>query len=241
MSLADLIAIIRLLRIVGAAAPAILVTLRGPVLTIVLLAALLMSVLTAREGGVRPAVRLLLEKPRTADAMQVELRTVARRDEVLERLMEAVLAKAPTAGRVRLAVIHNGEVGLTGVGLLRFDITHATANPGYTVGPLVTNGPLSDWNAYLTKFLAAECVSSGLEDMASEERARMVDLGVSWRLGCPLMDIQGRLLGGLFITWPVGAALPDDAAMRALGDATKLVAAQIAAAMIATSGDMPLR
>ncbi len=100
----------------------------------------------------------------------------------------------------RLAIIHNGNVGLTGVGLLRFDITNGIANQGYSVGNLLTNRPLSDWNSYLSTLLVNECSYSGPDGKGPADGNRVMEFGVSERLVCPVMDIKGRLLGGLFIT-----------------------------------------
>ncbi len=233
MSLSDILAGLRLLYVLFGSASPILQILRGPLLTVVMMTGMLVSVVSVREGGLQAGLLLLLNNPHASDTMQRELRTVARRDAVIDGLLRALLAKAPTAARIRLAIIHNGEIGLTGVGLLRFDITHGVARQGFAVGSFVTNGPLSDWNSYLAKLLAAQCSVAGLEDMSPAEKGRMVELGVQDRLACPVADIQGRLLGGLFITWPIGAAVPEDSDMRALQDTTQAIAAQVAAAMIA--------
>ena len=238
MSLADIIAAVRLFRVFAGSASPLVAAVRGPIITVMLSSMLVLAVLSVREGGVRAGVRLILENPHETNAMQRELRAVERRDEAINDLLKAELAKAPTAARVRVAVIHNGAVGLTGIGLLRFDITHALARHGYSVGTLLTNAPLSDWNLYLSHLLAGNCSIAGREAMGTAERARMEELGVSERLACPVVDIQGRLLGGLFVTWPTGVVIPRGADMADLVSFSKSIAAQIAAAMIAGGEQM---
>lgn len=234
LSLADIIAFLRLLRTFIASASPIVAAVRGPILTVLLSMAMLIMAASLRQGGLYAGLTLLFGPLHHSDMLQRELRNVARRDETIDQLLEAILLKAPGAARVRLAIIHNGEMGLTGVGLLRFDVTHAVVAQGYSAGRMVINGPLSDWSPYLTRLLMGECSQAGLEGMSAAERTRMIELGVSERLACPVTDIQGRLLGGVFVTWPTGATVPDDADIRTLSDYMRHIAAQIAVLILAT-------
>lgn len=208
---------------------------RGPIITATLLAAGLFGIISLREGGMQPGLRFVLTNPHAANALQRQLRSVARRDAVVDELLRALLAKASAAARVRLAIIHNGEIGLTGVGLLRFDVTQGAARQGFAVGTLITNGPLADWSPYLEKLLSGACSSAGLEGMSTPERGQMIELGASERLACPVLDMQGRLLGGVFITWPTGATIPVGNEMAVLSEFTTAIAAQVAAAIVASS------
>lgn len=237
MMLSEILTIVGVLRAVVTFASPVLKAVRGPLLTVATCAALAVLVVAVREDGLNPGLRLLLVDPHEPDTMQRELKNVARRDTVLDSLLQAALQKAPTAARIRLAMIHNGEIGLTGVGLLRFDVTHAAARQGYAVGDLVANKPLSDWNPYLSKFLLGDCSFAPLEVMGQAELASMLELGVAERLACPVLDFRGRLLGGLFITWPVGVRLPEPEELPPIIQSTKLIAAQVAAAMAA--GEKP--
>ncbi len=217
----------------GSASP-LIVALRGPVLTILLLSGVVLAVVSVREGGPQAGLEKILTNPHASNSLQRELHSIARRDTVIDGLLKAVLVKAPTAARVRLAVIHNGEVGLSGIGLLRFDVTHGTVRKGFSVGTFTSNGPLADWNPYLNKLLAGQCTVVGLEEMSAGERVRMVELGVQARMACPVMDIQGRLLGAVFIHWPADALVPEGADLNALEDFTRSVGSQIAAATTAS-------
>ncbi len=233
MSLSDLLIAFRLLRAMASLGSPLIVALRAPVLTIMLLSGVVLGVLSVREGGLRPGLQKLLTNPDASDSLQRELHGVARRDQVIDGLLKAVLVKAPTAARVRLGIIHNGEVGLSGIGLLRFDITHASARSGFSVGMFVSNAPLSDWNPVLGKFLADQCFWTALDDLSAAARARMIEMGANEALACPVLDIQGRLLGGVFVSWPVGAVVPQGNDLAALTEFTLSIAAQIAAAAIA--------
>ncbi len=230
MSLSDLLIALRLLRAMAGSGSPLIVALRTPVLTIMLLSGVVLGVLSIREGGLRPGLQKLLTNPDASNSLQRELHGVARRDQVIDGLLTAVLVKAPTAARVRLGIIHNGEVGLSGIGLLRFDITHASARSGFSVGVFISNAPLSDWKPVLGKFLADQCFQAALDDLSAASRARMVEMGSNEALACPVVDIQGRLLGGLFVSWPVGAVLPQGNDMVAFTEFTRSIAAQIAAA-----------
>jgi hypothetical protein len=239
MNPSDFLTMLRMLRHFTSSASPIIALLRGPLFTVILLITLLMAIMAIREGGLQPAIQVLLTDSHTSDTMQRELHSVARRDAVIDGLLKAVLAKTPSAARVRLAIIHNGEMGLTGVGLLRFDITHAIARQGFSVGAFVINGPLSDWNRYLEALLGGKCSAADLEGMGGAEHAQMVELGVSERLACPVLDIQGRLLGGLFVTWPTDLTAPEGTEMADLEVFAQGIAAQIAAALLVVGDDGP--
>ncbi len=167
-----------------------------------------------------------------AATLQAELRQSAQTDKLIDQLLQALLLRAASAARVRLGVVHNGVTGVTGVALLRFDITNAVAAPGHSVGVLPLNQPLSDWNAFLPALLAGRCYmgSAGSETNLGV-KARLDALGANAYVACPVIDIQARMLGALFITWDLHDAPPTGEALNTLMEYAKSVGMQIASTL----------
>lgn len=182
---------------------------------------------------------LLSDAQRTGQAeqahltnLQYELRRAAASDKFVKQLMTATLAKVPGAARERLAVIHNGVVGLSGVGLLRWDITYAVAIPGRSPGEAVSNAPLSQWSEFLPTLLAGKCFvrhPETIQDAAS--RARWAAMAAVAGLECPIEDLDGRLLGATQISWENAKDLPAPADMPEIERTVIGYNAQIAAAL----------
>lgn len=164
--------------------------------------------------------------------LQAELRQTAETDKLINQLLTALLDRAPTAARVRLAVVHNGVTGLTGMALLRVDMTNAVASPGHSVGAMTLNQPLSDWNAFLPVLLAGNCrMGSASAEASLVARARLDALGADAFLVCPVTDVQGRMLGAVFMTWDLRDAPPAGQELQALMGFTRNICIQIAAAL----------
>ena len=164
--------------------------------------------------------------------LQAELRRTAETDKLINQLLAALLARAPTAARVRLGVVHNGVTGVTGMALLRFDITNAVAGPGHSVGTMVINQPLSDWNVFLPALIAGKCQLGATSDELNVAlRARLDALGAGAYMACPVIDIQGRMLGAVFMTWDVRDPPPVGEALRSLMDFASTICIQIASAL----------
>ena len=126
-------------------------------------------------------------------------------------------------------MIHNGVTGVTGVGLLRYDVTNSVAGPGHAPGPLVQNRPLAEWGDFLPALLEGECQvhdASSLRGLAI--RSRMENLNVGTLLVCPVSDLQGRLLGGVFLLWDTGTRVPEAADMETLANFVRQIGRQIA-------------
>jgi len=176
-------------------------------------------------------VRLRHQAELEALALQERLQATARTDKLIEELMRQVLLKHPKAARARLAVIHDGTSGVTGINMLRFDIILGVVNPGNQVGTMAGNQPLADWSQYLGEFLAGNCSFADVGSMTSAaEVARMLALGVAARLACPVRDAGGRLLGGLFVTWSAGN-VPDEQEVAALTAELRQTTARVSAAL----------
>jgi hypothetical protein len=163
---------------------------------------------------------------------QAELEAVANTDKVINQLLAGLLDKSPTAARVRLAQIHNGVSGITGISLLKFDLTHAAAAVGRSTGQLLPNQPLSEWTEYLQVLLAGRCVLIKLQDLVSPVlRGKMVESRLNAFLGCPVVDAANQMLGGVFISWDDGDALPTGDALRQLTEESRIVGRQLGAAL----------
>ncbi len=161
--------------------------------------------------------------------LQAELRHLAGANKVIDQLLESVLEHAPNAARVRLDVVHNGVTGLTGIGLLRYDITNSVAGPGHSAGPLVQNRPLSEWSDLLPEMLEGVCQIYVADTLRSPAiRARLETLNVGTILVCPVSDVQGRLLGGVFLLWDTGTRIPEGAELETLTTFVRQVGRQIA-------------
>jgi hypothetical protein len=164
--------------------------------------------------------------------LQGELRRSAITDQLVGQLMTALLQRAPRAARVRLGVVHNGITGLTGIALLRVDITNAVAAPGRTVGPLSVNQPLSDWSGFLPTLLAGKCDFHLTQQESSVViRSRLTAMGAGSFMSCPVIDVQGRMLGAISVTWDEHDSAPGGAELQSLMDFAGSICIQIAAAL----------
>jgi hypothetical protein len=192
------------------------------------------------EGGIAAGLRVAFIDTRAyrvehqleleAAELQSQLRHSAQIDKRIDQLLTELLARAPNAARVRLGVVHNGVTGVTGVALLRFDITNAVASPGHSVGAPLINQPLSDWNEFLPVLLAAKCHLSSAEiEPNLALRARLEALGAGHFLACPVIDSRGRMLAASFITWDVTELPPTGEPLQSLMDFANSIGRQIAA------------
>lgn len=191
-----------------------------------------------REGSVTEGLRVAFADSkaehvaRKAKAMQAELHAIAASDRVIHQHLVNILDRMPTAARVRLAVIHNGVTGVTGVGMLRFDVTHAAASPGRDSGAMVANQPLSDWIDYLNTLLAGQCSFMTVAAIHSlSARVRMEQLGMQAFLVCPTVDSQNMMLGALFVSWDRTDPLPDPGTLATMTADLRGTASQIAVAL----------
>jgi hypothetical protein len=194
------------------------------------------------EGGIVAGLRVAFvdtrayradhEHEREATILQAELHYAADTDKLIDESLAGLLAYAPLAARVRLGVVHNGVTGVTGVALLRYDITNAVAAPGKLVGPLLLNQPLSEWNNFLPVLLAGRC---HLGQVAAEPsptlRARFEGFGAGTFMACPVIDTRSRMLGAMFVTWDVRDLPPTGDALLAVMKYALGAGGQIASAL----------
>lgn len=178
------------------------------------------------ENNESRAVRL---REREDATVQAELRHVADANRVIDGLLTTLIDHAPAAARARLDIIHNGVTGVTGIGLLRYDITNSIAGPGHTPTPLALNRPLAEWSHLLPGLLAGQCGTYAAGDLLGTAfRQRLEPMNTGTFLVCPAADMQGRLLGAVFVFWDAGAPVPEDQALRQLMALGKEAGTQIA-------------
>lgn len=240
----DVVRLLRaLVQLFASLGPSLRVLLIEPLLTVGMLVALYAGWHVRDEGSLSAGLRVAfvdthayraehLRELETA-IMQLQLQQAAQSDKLINQLLQSLLDRTRNAARVRLDVVHNGVTGVTGTALLRYDVTNAVAAPGHSIGPLVVNQPLSDWDNILSDLLAGKCRLSAVADSGASLalRMRLEALGAGTFLGCPVIDVQARMLGALFISWDVNDDPPTGAALLALIDTTKSIANQIASAL----------
>lgn len=172
------------------------------------------------------------EHEREAAMLQTELHYAADTDKIIDETLASLLGYAPLASRVQLGVVHNGITGVTGIALLRYDITNAVAAPGKAVGPLSLNQPLSDWNSFLPVMLAGRCFLGLVSEQPNPAlRARLQALGAGTFMTCPVIDNQTRVLGALLVTWDINELPPTGDTLLALMRHATEVGTQIATAL----------
>jgi hypothetical protein len=164
--------------------------------------------------------------------MQAELRQFAAANKLIDQLLETMLQRAPGATRVRLAVIHNGVTGLTGTGLLRYDITNTATAAGRLPGQAAVNQPLSEWSDFLPVLLSGQCSFHRVIDLrALALRSRFESYGSTNVLVCPAADVQGKTVGAVFVSWDAADPLPIGADLRTAMMSELHLGAQIAAVL----------
>jgi hypothetical protein len=163
--------------------------------------------------------------------LQAELHQFAEANKLIDQHLQTLLIRGK-ASRVHLDVIHNGVTGLTGTGLLRYDVTNSVAAAGRSTGAAVQNQPLSDWSGFLPALLSGQCVMLRVPDLASVAlRARFEAFGATSVMICPAADIQGKAVGATFAFWDSNDTPPEGDALLDMMDAGRHVGAQIAAVL----------
>ena len=194
------------------------------------------------EGGIGAGLRVAFvntrayridhEHEREAAMLQTELHYAADTDKLIDESLAGLLGYAPLAARVQLGVVHNGITGVTGVALLRYDVTNSVAAPGKTLGALLLNQPLSDWNNFLPVLLAGRCFLGFVSEQPNPAlRARLEALGAGTLMACPVIDNRTRMLGALFVTWDARDIPPTGDTLQAVMKHALEVGAQVAAAL----------
>lgn len=152
----------------------------------------------------------------------------ANDNRVKDQLLTKALTLAPTSARIRLAVIHNGVAGVTGMSMLRADITNAIARPGRATGDLSVNLPMGSLATFSSSMLDGSC---WLADTASLSynpgREHLERVGVKSFLACPVKDPNNLLLGEIAMHWDRGDVVPAGDDMTELTRGLKIVADNI--------------
>ena len=213
-----------------------------PLATVLLLLALYAGWHIQDEGSVVSGLRVAFLDTRASRAqrdrdleaaiLRAELYQAAESDKLIGQLLTALLHRAPHAARVRLGVIHNGISGVTGIGLLRYDVTNAVAAPGHVQGENMQNQPLSEWSELLPNLLAGHCQMTMVAQLTNlVSRARLEAMGAMSVLACPVADIHGALLGSVFVLWDTGDVPPQGTQLNDLMEYAQRIGGQIAAAL----------
>jgi hypothetical protein len=164
--------------------------------------------------------------------LQAELRQFSMANKLIDQLLQTMLDRASGAARVRLNVIHNGVTGLTGTGLLRYDVTNTATAAGRLPGQGVVNQPLSEWSDFLPVLLSGQCSFHRIADLhAVALRARFESFGAGSVLVCPAADVQGKTVGAVFILWDGPDPVPAGADLKALMVTELHLGAQVAAVL----------
>ena len=209
-----------------------------PLLTSVLLMVVYVVLQIGHEGDLREGLRAAFwdsqeeqdERHRRGAeaALQAELHQLANANRLIDQQLGTILTRAG-ASRVRLDVIHNGVTGVTGMGMLRYDVTNSVAAPGRAPGEPLQNQPLSDWSDVLPMLLADQCIYSAIADLRSSSlKARFESFGASSVLICPSADVEGRAVGAVLIFWDVGDTVPQGDDMLSLMTFARHVGGEIA-------------
>ena len=148
-----------------------------PLATVLLLLALYAGWHVQDEGNVARGLRVAFLDTRSGRAardreleaaiLRAELYQAAESDRLINQLLTALRQRTPHAARVRLGVIHNGVSGITGIGLLRYDVTNAVAAAGHSAGETMQNQPLSEWSELLPKLLSGHCEMAEVRELAN--------------------------------------------------------------------------
>jgi hypothetical protein len=211
-----------------------------PMLTALCVTTVYTAIHVSQEGGFVAGIRAAFldnesnrtERRRTQEVtvLQGELRQFVAANKLIDQLLQTLLAHAPGASRIQLNVIHNGVTGLTGTGLLRYDLANSVAAPGRTAGPAYSNQPLSDWSDYLPAVMVGRCLFRRVSTLDSASlQARFEALGAVAALVCPAGDIRGKIVGAIFLSWDANDPIPDNATMEALMAEGQHLGGQIAA------------
>jgi hypothetical protein len=122
--------------------------------------------------------------------------------------------------------------GLTGTGLLRYDVTNTATAAGRVPGPGVVNQPLSEWSDFLAVLLLGQCSFHRVPELhAVALRAQFESFGAGSVLVCPAADVQGKIVGAVFILWDGADPVPGAADLKALMVTELHLGAQVAAVL----------
>jgi hypothetical protein len=191
-----------------------------------------------QEGGVLPgfqaAYRALTRQSEAdlAGHYSASLKASAVADQTINKLLQTTLLAVPSAARVRIAIIHNGVTGLTGIGLLRFDITYAVGAPGRDAGELVENHSMTEWGDFMPKLLRGDCAMVDIGSVSNATmRARAQAMNMAAFLACPILDPEDRMLGALMVSWDTVDPVPNDPAVTVIAARLKFIAGNVGIAL----------
>ena len=178
------------------------------------------------------------ERDRAADAegykwrLQYELKAAAQSDKIITQVLSNVLGNSVGAARAELAIVHNGVSGVTGIGLLRYDIVNGVAALGRARSDAAANLPLANWADYSRTLFGGECAWEDVTRLQSAmARSMWQNMNVGHFLACPVIDVQNLTLGAVFISWDDNDPLPDNKQLQAIIAATREQTGKLGAAL----------
>jgi hypothetical protein len=164
------------------------------------------------------------DKPGELAIIQAEISRTAEANRVIDQILTSALANIPGAARIRLAVIHNGIAGVTGLSMLRSDITNAIARPGRATGDLSVNLPMGSLATFSPSMLDGSCWLNNTNNLSfNPGREHLERVGVKTFLACPVKDPNGLLLGEIALHWDSGDTVPVGADMERVTNDLKVV------------------
>lgn len=208
--------------------------------------ALVVVWISVREGTTRAAYQVLFEPSSTAAERERETRiAVAQaqlRQEVtnmglIKQHLDYLISKYPSVARVRLAIIHNGTVGVGDNHVWKYDVIAAVAANGRVAGPLTQNDPLEGWSHFLNALLAGKCVNYPTSSIArTAGRERLDALGVKQVLTCPVRTPSGELLGAMFSLFDRDEDFPKGVDLEIYTEDARSTAAGLSYALVERRG-----
>ena len=159
------------------------------------------------ESRVDTAIRLNQEH---SALLQTEIRQAAIADRLVKEYMESLLYVLKTPARIRVGLVHNGIANTAGRSMMRIDAPYSVTALGRSQGATVVNQPFSDWSDYSEAMFKEECVTLHTSSIRNPAQlSRLLSAGIEVFIVCPIIDIQGSMIGGLFVSWDRGDLIPD--------------------------------
>lgn len=196
-------------------------------LTVAFAAVAAVAVNAHREGSWSEGFDGLWDKP----TLQAELVDAAYRDQVIDETLKDIVLSSPGAARARIGIIHNGETGPNGMGMLHWDVTHVYASEGHAPGALLMNMALSEWRDILPTLLENKCTTA----LGNYGLYRERGMPTKTRIACPIMDAKTKhLFGDIAVMFDDKDPQPSTEEIQAIEDRTLIAGEKLAAVLNAS-------
>jgi transcriptional regulator with GAF, ATPase, and Fis domain len=178
---------------------------------------------------IEPHLLLIQDRANTVVAqqrMQRNLDYANERNVIINDTLAKALPQMPSVARIRVGFIH-----LHHDESLRFDITHAVANPGHDAGPIRSDMPIAAWGDYLDSLLNNQCKFIKVKDLSDIATRNRLSLIIDSFVACPIM-VDNRLVGALFVSWDKKEDVPSAQDLLNIVNVTKNAANKIGEAIL---------